>query len=72
MSFLNLEKVNMLKYAEVTGCTSADGPIVWLEGHGLLSQRRVCSKCSSSMSLQNKTHILDKKVWRCSDYVSTY
>ena len=43
MSFLNLKKMNMLKYAEVTGCTSADGSIVWLQGHGLLSQRRVCS-----------------------------
>ena len=70
MNFDNLENSNVAEFLEEINYFSEDGLLLWLQDHGLLARRRTCHKCTSNMSLQKKSGLLDKVVWRCNTNVS--
>ena len=70
IDFSILEGKNPWEAGAIIGLEIADSTKIWMQQHGLLANRISCLRCNSNMLMQNKSSVIDGKVWRCSDTVS--
>ena len=71
VDFSILEGKDPWEVGAIIGFGIADSTRMWMQQHGLLANRRSCLRCNSNMVMQNKSSVIDGKVWRCSNTVST-
>ena len=70
VDFSILEGKDPWEFGAIIGFGIADSTRIWMQQHGLLTNRRSCLRCNSSMLMQNKLSVIDGKVWRFSNTVS--
>ena len=70
VDFSILEGKDPWEVGAIIGFGIADSTRMWMQQHGLLANRRSCLRCNSNMLMQNKSSVIDGKVWRCSNTVS--
>lgn len=70
MDFVELRGVSIPQFAELVHYANQNELITWLQNKELLARRRACVKCHNDMTIQHKSSVVDKKVWRCTDRVS--
>ena len=61
VDFSILESKDSWEVRAIIGFGIADSTRIWVQQHGLLSNRRSCLRCNSSMLMQNKSSVIDGK-----------